>query len=189
MAGEKEWSCWEKWLCGQCSPSLERNVRDAAVLELVFNALGGAALLYTALESGLHKSSDWWDLTYYAVSTPTLLLLLWYMERRHPDALFLRRFHLWCIVVLVAYSLGVLVEVHDVVTAVGQRRTTARLMVLLSVILSLAVFANVVYFNSVLLRGMQEASPKPAAEDGTAKGEGRRPPQRDSTERTPLTHE
>jgi len=188
MAGDKDWSCWEKWFCGQCSPSLEKNVRDTAVLELVFNAFGGAALLYTARDGGLHKSSDWWDLTYLVVSTPTLLLLLWHIERQHPDAIFLRRFNLWCIVVLAAYSLGALVDVHEVVTAVGQRRTTARLMALLSVVLSLALFANIVYFNSVLLRRMHGAPPgkKPAEGHGAATDERRRRPQQDSTERTPL---
>ena len=175
---DDNWSCWERWLCGQCSPSLERNVSDTAVLELVFNAFGVAALMYTAINGGLQKSSDWWSLAYYAVSTPTLLLLLWYVRRRHPsscDAVFLRRFNLWCHVVLVAYSLGVAAEVWQVgvVAMVSQRRTTARLMVLLSDLVSLALFANIVYFNAVLLQRMHGASTRHAAE-GSADERGKR---------------
>ena len=77
-----------------------------ALLELAFQCLDAVSLAFTvADEGGLKKPSDQFALFTLLVSVPTLGALLWYALRRHPDAPFLRRFNVWCVLLLVLYVL------------------------------------------------------------------------------------
>ena len=97
---------FEKYLCGLSGPSLVRNVRDMALLELAFQCLDAVSLAFTvADEGGLKKLSDQFALFTLIVSAPTLGALLWYALRRHPDAHFLHPFNAWCVLMLVVYAL------------------------------------------------------------------------------------
>ena len=97
---------FEKYLCGLSGPSLVRNVRDMALLELAFQCLDAVSLAFTvADEGGLKKLSDQFALFTLIVSAATLGALLWYALRRHPDAHFLHPFNAWCVLMLVVYAL------------------------------------------------------------------------------------
>ena len=104
--GRPAYTWFEKYLCGLSGPSLVRNVRDMALLELAFQCLDAVSLAFTvADEGGLKKLSDQFALFTLLASAPTLGALLWYALRRHPDAPFLRRFNAWCVLMLAVYAL------------------------------------------------------------------------------------
>ena len=104
--GRPAYTWFEKYLCGLSGPSLVRNVRDMALLELAFQCLDAVSLAFTvADEGGLKKLSDQFALFTLLASAPTLGALLWYALRRHPDVPFLRRFNAWCVLMLAVYAL------------------------------------------------------------------------------------
>ena len=189
-----KFTCFEKYLCGQTGQSLTNNVRDMALLELAFQCIDAVALAFTvADEGGLKKNSDLYGLFTLLVSVPTLAVLLWYVLRRHPDAHFLRRFNVWCVLILVLYALGVADDVIWVASA-SRKRTWSRTLTLIVDIFSLALFGNIVYFNVQLLRRIQQSEAvdeQPYVEvDGDAayEGEGKQRTSSTSTytERSPL---
>ena len=192
-AGTK-YTCFEKYLCGQTGQSLTKNVRDMALLELAFQCIDTVALAFTAAdEGGLNKQSDLFGLFTLLVSVPTLAVLLWYVLRRHPDARFLRRFNVWCVLILVLYALGVADDVIWVASA-SRKRTWSRTVTLIVDVFSLALFGNIVYFNVQLLQRIQQSEAvdeQPYVEvdhDAAHEGEGKQRASSTSTynERSPL---
>ena len=146
------WTWWQRVFCGLCSPRLDKNVRDMAVLELIFQGVAVASLVWTALEdsNGLHRPRDWWSVVDVVLAVPTLVLLLVYVLRWHPHPALLRRFKWWCLFLCGLYFLGVILDAWAVMSGGSTKRLESRSVLLLVDIASLAMFANIVYLITLL---------------------------------------
>ena len=137
-------------------------------------------------EGALRTADDLRGFADLLVQLPTLGLLLWYIQKRHPDPAFLRRYNLWCLLVLGAYAISIAIDLWLVVVE-GKKKNMPRLVMLLTSLLSFLLFANINYFNHVLLQRMTIPGDLDCPDCLPASKEGKAPTT--ATEKTPLTTE
>ena len=178
-----ELTWWERYLCGyDVAKTHMNNVRAFVKANLLWQALGAAALLVTvATESRLHES-DYWDALDIILATPTLIWLHSRLrdvpaaataseERAALAAAIPEWMTHWCWCVAVAHGIGIVIDVIGLVLA-PWRRSAARFVSLVTDALSLLVWLQFNYFlrNELLLRILGWPSLERGRDDEAGKG-------------------